>query len=154
MLAFVDARLAYEIDVVAAARAQARGNAVIVDTRKGRSWDHGHVAGAMHLPEDALDSLPAALPRDRTLIVYGWGPGCNGATHTARRLLAAGFEVREMLGGYEYWVRNGFPVITAGTGPRLESDPLVTAESDQAVHAAAPAPVPGHGLRHAGWAGK
>jgi Rhodanese-related sulfurtransferase len=127
LLAFVDARLAYEIDVVAAARAQSQGAAVLVDTRKQLSWDHGHVAGALHLPADSLDARLGTLPRDRTLVVYGWGPGCNGATHTARRLLAEGFDVRELIGGYEYWVRNGFATERAGAISRLAPDPLVTA---------------------------
>lgn len=129
LLAFVDARLAYEIDVVAASRAQTADTAVIVDTRKQVSWDHGHVAGALHLPADTPDDRLAMLPRDRTLVVYGWGPGCNGATHTARRLLAEGFDVREMIGGYEYWVRNGFALERGGTVTRQAPDRLATAES-------------------------
>lgn len=127
LLAFLEAKLAYEMDVVAAHRAQADGKAVLVDTRKKRSWDHGHIAGALHLPTAALDD-PLALPLDRTLIVYGWGPGCNGATSTAHRLIAEGFDVRELVGGYEYWVRNGFPIEREGSIIRPEADPLVTAE--------------------------
>lgn len=129
-LAHVEARLAFEIDIVAAREAQA-GGAVIVDTRKQLSWDHGHVTGAVHLPSTRLDADLDEL-RDRPLIVYGWGPGCNGETHTARVLLERGFDVREMIGGYEYWVRNGFPVegLRGGTVVDLtqEPDPLVTAE--------------------------
>jgi rhodanese-related sulfurtransferase len=133
LLAFVDAKLAYEIDAVAASRAQTDGTAVIVDTRKQLSWEHGHIAGALHLPadtmpSDTMDARIASLPRDRTLVVYGWGPGCNGATHTARQLLAEGFDVRELIGGYEYWVRNGFAVEHGGAVTRLSPDPLVTAE--------------------------
>ncbi|MDQ4214481.1 rhodanese-like domain-containing protein [Microbacterium sp. ASV81] len=124
-LAFVDALLDYQIDVVAASRVVAEGTAVLVDTRRQESWDHGHVLGALHLPSTA----PDALPRDRTLLVYGWGPGCNGATVAARDLLAAGFDVREMIGGYEYWARNGFPVVRGGEVVRMTPDPLVTAET-------------------------
>ncbi|WP_447947608.1 rhodanese-like domain-containing protein [Microbacterium maritypicum] len=127
-LAYVDARLAYEIDVVAALEAVATGEAVLVDTRRLESWDHGHIAGAVHLPTSDVDARLTTLPRDRTLIVYGWGPGCNGATSTARVLLAAGFDVRELLGGYEYWVRNGFEVESSGVVSRRRPDPLVTAE--------------------------
>jgi rhodanese-related sulfurtransferase len=124
----VEARLAYEIDVVAAAQAVAAGSAVLVDTRRLQSWEHGHIAGALHLPTSELDARLGDLPRDRTLIVYGWGPGCNGATATARTLLAAGLDVRELLGGYEYWVRNGFPTEVDGVVTRATPDPLVTAE--------------------------
>lgn len=128
-LAHVDARLAFEVDVIAAADAVAAGTAVLVDTRRRQSWDHGHIAGALHLPAAAPDARIADLPRDRTLIVYGWGPGCNGATGAARRLLASGFDTRELLGGYEYWVRNGLPVERDGTTTRPAPDPLVTAET-------------------------
>lgn len=131
LLAFVDAKLAYEIDAVAASRAQADGTVVMVDTRGRHSWDHGHIAGALHLAADAVESSLATVPRDTTLVVYGWGPGCNGATHTARRLLAEGFDVRELVGGYEYWVRNGFAVERDGMLTREAPDPLVTAESAQ-----------------------
>jgi rhodanese-related sulfurtransferase len=129
LLAFVDAKLAYEIDVIAAFHAQKDGTAVIVDTRKQHSWDHGHIAGALHLPADTLAARAPTLPRDRTLLVYGWGPGCDGAAHTARYLLAEGFAVREMIGGYEYWVRNGFTVERAGVTTQKTPDPLVTADS-------------------------
>lgn len=128
-LAHVDARLAFEIDVVAAAEAVSRGEAVLVDTRRRESWDHGHVAGALHLPTATRDADIVRLPRDRTLIVYGWGPGCNGATAAARQLLSAGLDTRELLGGYEYWVRNGFPVEKDGATLRQAPDPLVTAET-------------------------
>ena len=128
-LAHVDARLAYEIDVVAAARAVDSGAAVLVDTRRRESWDHGHIAGALHLPTTEVDAKLGDLPRDRTLIVYGWGPGCNGGTATARILLAAGLDVRELLGGYEYWVRNGFPFEADGVVPCRPPDPLFTAET-------------------------
>lgn len=127
-LAYIDARLAYEIDVVAAAQAVAAGEAILVDTRRLESWEHGHIAEALHLPKAGLDARIDELPRDRTLIVYGWGPGCNGATTTARTLLAAGLDVRELLGGYEYWVRNGFEIERGGIVGREAPDPLVTAE--------------------------
>ena len=127
-LAFIDARLAYEIDVTAAGRAVDEGSAVLVDSRRQASWDHGHIAGALHLPTSALPAALDRLPRDRTLIVYGWGPGCNGATETARLLLQAGFDTRELLGGYEYWVRNGYAIEVDGVVTRHAPDPLVTAE--------------------------
>lgn len=131
VLAFVDAKLAYEIDAVAAAQAQANGGALIIDTRKQLSWNHGHIQGALHLAADRLDAQLATLPRDQTLILYGWGPGCNGATDTARRLIIEGFNVRELIGGYEYWTRNGFPVEQDGYASLPEPDPLVTAETHQ-----------------------
>lgn len=77
-LAYVDARLAYEIDAVAAHDAVAAGEVLLVDTRRLESWQHGHIAGAVHLPQSEIASGIESLPRDRTLVVYGWGPDATG----------------------------------------------------------------------------
>jgi len=72
----------------------------------------GHVPGALHLPHTTLNAATtAALPHDKLLVVYCWGPGCNGATKAAMQLSALGFAVKEMIGGMEYWEeRERYPV--------------------------------------------
>jgi rhodanese-related sulfurtransferase len=65
----------------------------------------GHVPGAVNAPS----GLGADLP-DGLLVLYCWGPGCNGADVAAARLTAQGRQVKTMLGGFEYWVREGQPV--------------------------------------------
>jgi len=47
------------------------------------------------------------------LVVYCWGPACNGATKAAAELAALGRPVKEMLGGFEYWAREGHAVARA-----------------------------------------
>ena len=43
--------------------------------------------------------------------MYCWGPGCNGAVKACARLYEHGrTDVKEMLGGFEYWVREGFAI--------------------------------------------
>ncbi|MCD2442857.1 rhodanese-like domain-containing protein [Agromyces sp. SYSU K20354] len=104
-------RLAFESDVsdVAAALAADEPGFVVVDTRSDASWAQGHVPGALHLPgrriaEEATSCIPAGTP----VVVYCWGPGCNGATRAALEFARLGYPVKEMLGGFEYWVREGF----------------------------------------------
>src|SRR5207245_11627846 len=46
----------------------------------------------------------------RSVVVYCWGPACNAATKAAVRLAALGFRVKEMIGGIEYWDREGYGV--------------------------------------------
>jgi rhodanese-related sulfurtransferase len=58
------------------------------------------------------------------VVAYCWGPGCNGATRAALALSEAGFQAREMLGGIEYWIREGFPVATAAGVVNREADEL------------------------------
>jgi rhodanese-related sulfurtransferase len=60
------------------------------------------------------------------VVTYCWGPGCNGATRAALALARLGYEVREMLGGIEYWIREGFPVEVDGDLVSSVPDPLTT----------------------------
>ncbi|WP_299536970.1 rhodanese-like domain-containing protein [uncultured Streptomyces sp.] len=131
--AHFSASLAFHADVsdVAAALAAAReGGAagpgfVVVDSRSTESWDQGHVPGALHLPT-ALVAAQAPLLLDRAVpvVTYCWGPGCNGATRAALALAELGYQVKEMLGGFEYWVREGFPFETWRGDDRRAADPL------------------------------
>jgi rhodanese-related sulfurtransferase len=122
------ARLAFETDVSdVAADLEARApGLVVVDSRSAESWAQGHVQGAIHLPTAEIASRAADLvSRDVTVVVYCWGPGCNGGTKAALEFATLGYRVKEMLGGFEYWAREGLPVVTeAGTVTRRAIDPL------------------------------
>lgn len=136
-------RLAYEIDVMDAFKAQREQSAIIVDTRRQTSWNHGHVTGSVHLPSTALDDIGEEITNARiTLIVYGWGPGCNGATCAALELLQQGFDVREMTGGIEYWIRNGLPIEGCASSPFARTAvnvPEATAAATETVSLTQPA---------------
>ena len=100
---------------------------MVLDTRSREAWDAGHVPGAVHLPgREIAERAPAELDRSVPVVAYCWGPGCNGATRAALALSLLGFRVREMLGGFEYWAREGLPVATADGVHRRDADPLTT----------------------------
>lgn len=123
-IAYFTARLAFETDVSDVHAALPAGGFVLVDTRGRAAWDQGHVPGAVHLP---TAQVPGPLDPGVPVVTYCWGPGCNGATRAALAFARAGFTVREMLGGIEYWIREGLPVETA-TGPvTAPADPLTAA---------------------------
>ncbi|MEU4096236.1 rhodanese-like domain-containing protein [Streptomyces sp. NPDC026673] len=130
--AYFAASLAFHADVsdVAAALATAAETGggpgfVVVDSRSTAAWEQGHVPGAIHLPTADVPRLASAfLDRDVPVVVYCWGPGCNGATRAAYALAGAGYRVKEMLGGMEYWIREGFAHETAGGTERRAADPL------------------------------
>jgi rhodanese-related sulfurtransferase len=120
-------RLAVEADVsdVAAALAEPEAGFVLVDTRSDESWAQGHVPGALHLPRRRIEELaPAAIPPGTPVVVYCWGPGCNGATRAALEFALLGYPVKEMIGGFEYWVREGFAFDTADGLAQLPADAL------------------------------
>lgn len=123
-VAFFTARLAHLTDVSDVHRDLPDGGFVLVDTRSRAAWDQGHVPGAVHLP---TADLPGPLDPGTPVVAYCWGPGCNGATRAALVLAQRGFAVREMQGGIEYWIREGFPVETAaGRVEQHAPDPLTT----------------------------
>jgi rhodanese-related sulfurtransferase len=111
-LAHFAGRLAVETDAADVAQALAAGERdfVLVDARSRDAYGRGHLPGALSLPhgemtEETVGALPEGL-----VVAYCWGPGCNGAVKAGRRLAELGRPVKEMLGGYEYWVREGHPV--------------------------------------------
>ena len=129
--AYFGAKLEFETDPSDTHAALARGaELVVVDVRSAAAWQQGHVRGALHLPgADIGERAREVLDRGRPVVVYCWGPGCNGATKAALALAGLGFSVREMIGGIEYWAREGLPVDTDhGVGTR-EPDPLTVALS-------------------------
>lgn len=121
-------RLAFEADVsdVAADIGAGVPGWVLVDSRSQESWDQGHVPGASHLPTREIATRAASVvPEGVTVVTYCWGPGCNGATKAALEFAKLGYPVKEMIGGMEYWTREGLPVETATGITRQPSDPLV-----------------------------
>jgi rhodanese-related sulfurtransferase len=106
-------RLEVETDVADVAAAMEAGEAdfVLLDARSRASYDAGHVPGAVHLREISAETV-AELP-DGLVVAYCWGPACNGACKAALRLAQLGRPVKEMLGGFEYWARDGHPVETS-----------------------------------------
>ena len=120
------ARLRFETDPSDVRAAQLAGDPfVLVDSRGEAAWAHGRISGAVHLPTDRIAAEAAALvPAGLPVVVYCWGPGCNGSTRAALELARLGIPVREMIGGYEYWVREGLPTETDAGAAVPQVDPL------------------------------
>lgn len=114
--AFFDSKLHYETDPADVYTDMQNGVAdfVLLDVRSPEAYARSHVIGAINLPQAMLNAETTAhLAKDRLIVVYCWGPGCNGATKAARKLSALGFPVKEMIGGIEYWEdKERYPVTT------------------------------------------
>jgi rhodanese-related sulfurtransferase len=121
------ARLSFETDPsdVAADIGAGVTGWVLVDSRSQASWDQGHVPGAIHLPTAEIAARAASVvPAGSSVVTYCWGPGCNGGTKAALEFAKLGYPVKEMIGGFEYWSREGLPVETATGIDRHPMDPL------------------------------
>jgi rhodanese-related sulfurtransferase len=124
-IAHFAAKLEFETDPSDVAAALAAGqDFVLIDSRSYAAWAQGRARGAIHLPTAEIASRASGIVAEGTPVVtYCWGPGCNGSTRAALAFAKLGYPVREMIGGYEYWVREGLPVDGA---PAVVPDPLTT----------------------------
>jgi rhodanese-related sulfurtransferase len=125
---YFSASLAFHADVsdVQAALDSGSPGFVLVDSRGLVAWSQAHIAGAVHLPTAEIPTRARALLDPSVPVVtYCWGPGCNGATRAAFALAQQGYRVKEMLGGIEYWIREGFAVDTPKGVTTRPADPLV-----------------------------
>ncbi len=112
---FFSRKLSYETDpsdVYADQQAGVPGF-LLLDVRSPAAYWQGHAQGALSLPHQTINAATTCQFDPATLlVVYCWGPGCNGATKAAIKLSALGFRVKEMIGGYEYWAeKEHLPVV-------------------------------------------
>jgi rhodanese-related sulfurtransferase len=125
--AFFAARMACQTDVSDVHHLLGSGEPglVLVDTRSDAAWRQGRIPGAVHLPTDQIPHrAQGMLDPSMPVVTYCWGPGCNGSTRAALLLSRLGYRVREMIGGFEYWVREGFAVETDRGRTHSPVDPL------------------------------
>lgn len=110
-LQYFETKLAVETDASDVYAAQKAGEAfVLVDVRGDDAWAQGRIVGAVHMPyREIAERAAAEIPTGSEVVVYCWSPGCNAGAKAAREFARLGYAVREMIGGYEYWVREGQP---------------------------------------------
>ena len=115
-LNYYQAKLAYETDSADLHEAIENGEAVVVvDGRAASAYAHEHIPAAISLPHREISpDTTASLDRSKTYVCYCDGIGCNASTKTALKLLTLGFQVRELIGGLDWWKRDGYP--THGSG--------------------------------------
>jgi rhodanese-related sulfurtransferase len=120
-LEYFSAKLLHETDPSDVYAAQKAGeHVVLVDVRGDDAWAQGRISGAIHMPYREIAVRAAnEIPEGTSVVVYCWSPGCNAGAKGAREFAVLGYPVREMIGGYEYWAREGQPTENdAGALPR------------------------------------
>lgn len=68
------------------------GDAItVVDVRPAPEFNAGHLAGALSIPLDELESRLSELPADRDVVVYCRGPWCVMALDAVEKLASHGY---------------------------------------------------------------
>lgn len=74
-------------------------NMLLIDLRDPASYQRGHIAGAVNIPEQELYERLWELPKDRLIVFYCYhGPNSMRA---ARRLARMGYETADVYGGIQ-----------------------------------------------------
>jgi rhodanese-related sulfurtransferase len=103
-------KLAYEMDAADLFVALGNGDPlVVVDGRSASAYELEHIPGAINLPHKELCfNNTESLGKSKIYVCYCDGIGCNASTKTALKLLNLGFQVRELIGGLDWWKRDGY----------------------------------------------
>ena len=123
--AYMLAKLSYHADAWDVAEDLRAGitGIVVIDTRSEALYALGHVPGAVSFPHRLMDAQSTAqLDRSKVYVTYCDGIGCNGSTKGAYKLVNLGFTVKEMLGGLDFWVRDGQPIATGSAPGQISAD--------------------------------
>jgi len=84
---------------------------VVIDARSRDAYIAGHIPGAVNFPHREMNrETTARLDRNKVYVVYCDGIGCNSSTKGACKLARLGFRTKELLGGLDWWRRDGHPV--------------------------------------------
>jgi rhodanese-related sulfurtransferase len=104
-------KLAYEIDSWDLKVAIESGEPVIViDARSPQAYETEHIPGAVSLPHRSMDAATTSgFDKAILVVTYCDGIGCNASTKGALNMARLGFKVRELIGGLDWWKRDGHP---------------------------------------------
>lgn len=104
------AKLAYETDSWDLFTALEEGmSIVVVDARSPEAYAVEHIPGAISFPHRLMnEESTSTLDRHRRYVVYCDGIGCNASTKGSLKLAQMGFDVRELIGGLDWWKRDGY----------------------------------------------
>lgn len=83
-------------------------NLLVIDTRSPESFLREHIPGAINIPHRTMsEETTGNLDRAALVVTYCDGIGCNASTKGALKLAQLGFRVKELLGGMDWWKRDG-----------------------------------------------
>ncbi len=103
-------KLKYEIDSWDLSELLKKKNQVIViDTRATSVYEAEHIPTAVNIPHRTMSAHSTKdLDKDILYVTYCDGIGCNASTKGALNMAKLGFKVKELLGGLDWWIRDGY----------------------------------------------
>lgn len=91
-------------------------NVIIVDVRSAKDYAKGHIPGAINIPWEAhagFDGNETEFPelsKDKYAYVYCYQLLCNLGQKAAKKFASLGYPVKEIVGGFDEWKKEGNPI--------------------------------------------
>lgn len=103
-------KLSYETDSWDLNEAIQNGeNVIVIDARSAEAFAEEHIPGAVNLPHRTMnEETTSHLDRESLCVTYCDGIGCNASTKGALKMAKLGFRVKELIGGLDWWKRDGY----------------------------------------------
>jgi len=122
-------KLAYEMDSWDLSEAMKENQKImVVDTRSAEAYEHKHIPNAINIPHRTMtEELTDNLDKEILYICYCDGIGCNASTKGALKLSELGFKVKELIGGLDWWCRDGYDILLRdinGSGKKNLNDKM------------------------------
>lgn len=107
---FYKAKLSYETDSWDLFEAiKSQESIIVVDARSEEAFKTEHIPTAVSIPHKTMSELTTGhLDKSKTYVTYCDGIGCNASTKGALKLAKLGFQTKELLGGLDWWKRDGY----------------------------------------------
>ncbi len=108
---FYQSKLQFETDSfdLFTALCEKTPSVVAVDTRSAEAFAKEHIPGAVSFPHRTMTpETVRGLDPKMTYVTYCDGIGCNASTKGALNLAKLGFTVKELIGGLDWWKRDGY----------------------------------------------
>jgi rhodanese-related sulfurtransferase len=88
---------------------EAGENIVVVDARSPQAYQKEHIPGAINIPHRTMNhETTKQIDKASLVVTYCDGIGCNASTKGAINMTKLGFRVKELMGGLDWWNRDGY----------------------------------------------
>lgn len=116
-----ESKLAFETDSWDLKVALESGeNVLVVDVRSPEAYQKEHIPEAINIPHRRMSvETTKHLDRTATVITYCDGIGCNASTKGALNMAKLGFRVKELIGGLDWWKRDGHKTEGSAVGTKV-----------------------------------
>ena len=97
-------------------------NIIIIDARSPEAYQMSHIPGAVNIPHRKMsEETTRNLDRTALVVTYCDGIGCNASTKGALNMTKLGFRVKELMGGLDWWKRDGHKTEGAASSSNPEA---------------------------------